>query len=762
MKNEHPTLTSLGSEEPVLRSVSARGQLDGLLLSMSLHQAFRNDSDDNMEVVYTFPLGWGAVLLGLEATLGGKRMVGQVIARREARERYEEAVEKGDAPIMVEKTQGGVFRAALGSLKPGEEAIIELTYAQLLSFEQGRIRLVVPTTIAPRYGDSVTQGRLHLDQVTEPNLMTEHAFGLSVILTGPLTQARIGSPTHAITQQRQSDAAIQSVTVSLQQPAWLDRDFVLLLEGLEGRSFAIAGPDPKSATGHTALIASFCPSLPPAVPSHLRLKILVDCSGSMAGDSIEQARAALHPLAQSLTSQDQISYSRFGSRTYRDLEVFAATPHNVHRLWEAISETEADLGGTEMAAALKDTFDILMGASRHNEEADVLLITDGEVWDAQSIVNEARRSGHRIYALGVGSAPAESLLREMAEATGGACEFVSPNEDMARAIQRLLGRIRNTLPVKAVISMDDSPLWSSPLPRRMAAGETAHVFMRLPTAPIRSPILRLTGQEEASVEFSVREDDLIAHLVAASQVGLTADKAQAMAVAERYQLVTDDTNLLLVIERDDAEKTDGMPLLHQVRPMLAAGWGGTGKTRRVKVAPHSGVTINLSMAAPTSTPSAPSSGSFKALLDDSDDLDDFDEPEISDFLSMESDKAFWDSELFASSGSNEQTGPATAVQIISAFNAEARLGQPYRSTLRAVIALGISPRLNGVLAQASRQVGSLQKAWACYLLWLHEIGLPELWLTDEALDLVQSQLEAIGAVECDAATQLFPAIEKTT
>lgn len=31
--------------------------------------------------------------------------------------------------------------------------------------------------------------------------------------------------------------------------------------------------------------------------------------------------------------------------------------------------------------------------------------------------DDARRSGHRIYALGVGSTPAESLLREMTEAS---------------------------------------------------------------------------------------------------------------------------------------------------------------------------------------------------------------------------------------------------------------------------------------------------------------------------------------------------------
>ena len=121
MKNEFPSLTTDYGAEVVLRSVQARGRLDGLLLSMALRQTFRNDTDENIEVTYTFPLAWGAVLLSLEATMGGKRMRGQVMARQEARKQYEDAVEKGDAPIMVEKAQGGVFSASLGSVKPGEE-----------------------------------------------------------------------------------------------------------------------------------------------------------------------------------------------------------------------------------------------------------------------------------------------------------------------------------------------------------------------------------------------------------------------------------------------------------------------------------------------------------------------------------------------------------------------------------------------------------------------------------------------------------------
>lgn len=74
--------------------------------------------------------------------------------KKQATERYEEAISKGDSPIMVERSARGLYTANLGNLKPGEDAVIEIDYAQLLRFEQDQIRITVPTTVGPRYGDA--------------------------------------------------------------------------------------------------------------------------------------------------------------------------------------------------------------------------------------------------------------------------------------------------------------------------------------------------------------------------------------------------------------------------------------------------------------------------------------------------------------------------------------------------------------------------------------------------------------------------------
>lgn len=747
MKNEYAALTATGAHAPVLQSVSAHGRLEGLLLSMTLKQSFRNDSAENMEVVYTFPLAWGAVLLGLEATLGNKRMTGQVIGRSEARQQYEEAVEKGDAPIMVEKTASGVFSASLGSLKPGEAAVIELTYAQLLSFDQGRIRLVVPTTIAPRYGDAVLQGGLSPDQAATPDLLAEHGFKLSVALCGSVAQARIGSPTHSIAQQRDGEVA----NITLQGSHWLDRDFVLLLDDLQGQSFAITGPDERSGVGHAAMIASYCPALQQAPSAPLRLKVLVDCSGSMTGDSIAQARDGLRPLALQLTPEDQISFSRFGNQTQRVLSPVRASRQNIKAFLTAIDHTEANMGGTELAAALKDTFDLDMSPARQAEEADVLLITDGEVWDAQRIVEQAQRSGHRIYALGVGSAPAESLLREMAETTGGTCEFATPHEDMEHAIQRLLAKIRLAMPVQAKIGTPIEPLWCSPLPRRLAAGETAHIFMRFPESITRAPSLQLDQLSLTEASLSVQDSDLIARLVAAREVSLSSDRNKARELAEAYQLVTEETSLLLGIERAEADKTDGMPALHKVRPMMAAGWGGSGR-----IGLDSGLCFSLhpivaSSLGNTVIPSVwrTSGRRSPAPAHDS-----------SEFPDLAFGDIDFDVPAFLRNPSDSRTQwcepeAARPEEIVAAFNAAASRNQPLRPTLRAVTALNLSTSLLQSIENAALKLGGPVKAWACYLLWLHGKGIPELKLSSQGLALATDHAKGIAPDAWAICVQIF-------
>ena len=762
MINSPAALTTATGAPVVLRSVKAAGRLSGLLLTMTLRQTFRNDEDEHIEVTYTFPLPWGAVLTGLEATLGDKRMIGRVMARQQATQKYEKAVEQGDAPVMVEQNREGSFTASLGSLKAGEEATVELRYAQVLNFEQGRVRLVVPTTIAPRYGDAEADGGLLPHQVAQPDLLAEHAFGLEVTLTGLLAQAQLSCPSHRVTQQVVHDG----VHIATTGDAWLDRDFVLLMEGLEGQSLAVAGPDPAAGEGHCAMIASFCPQRASRPQALLSLKILVDCSGSMGGDSIHQARTALRALAAGMKGEDRFSYSRFGSTPHLVLSPRQASAQGLQSLNAAINETEADLGGTEMGAAFGHVFDLRFPETAGAPEADVLVITDGAVWGVQNILSRTCRSGHRIYALGVGSAPAASLLNELAEDTGGACEFVTPNEDMVAAMRRLLARMRVASAVEMALEVAPQPVWASPLPRRVADDETVHVHLRLSERPGAAPRLRFDDQEAAPSEITWLSDDLVARIVAARQISHVEGDLLVAEIAERYQLVTEHTNLLLVFQRADAEKTDGMPALRRVRPMVAAGAGGVGRV--MGAAAYNMTALRTGTEFPAMSLARASVWRNERPQVDAMAMSNPDRSEHRDFLdqidaaedSTPASRMRFGIDLRDQIREPTPTGPflvgrPAVFEIVKIFNEAVRPGLSFRKVLRAVTERTIAPRILRAVEVTSDFAGNRVKAWACFFLWAHRLNVPESQLNDAALALVTAQLQGVDVRPQDIARTLF-------
>lgn len=578
-----------GSTGLVLQGVDVQARLDGLLLRNTLRQRYRNSTGRLVETVYTFPLAHGASLMGLSVTLGDRKLSGAVIEKRQATQRYEQAIDAGDTPVLVEQSAPGLYTANLGNLQDGEEATIELEYAQLLRFAQGSLRLSIPTVVAPRYGDPQAQGGLAPHESTEADWWARYPFTLTLDLTGPAAQARLSSPSHRIEVQPvarelgapgQGEAVRETVRVTLGQGGWLDRDFVLRLDGLEGQSFCVTAPDSDETQPQAqAVLASFCPRLPAQEQAALNLKILVDCSGSMGGDSIVQARRALHEVGQWLEPADRIAYFRFGDRCVPMIPALEpCTPKLVARYAKAIEQTEANLGGTELHAALVKVFGPT--AKRQAARADVLLITDGEVWNVEPTVQAARDAGHRLFVVGVSSSPAESLLRELAEHSGGACELVTPNEDIAGAITRMVRRLRAARDIELRLDWGQPVLWQSPLPQQVFDGETLQVWARLEQPLQAAPILNwstadATGQDQAR-QRQADASGTTARLCGERQVDTLTRAEDKLALALRYQLVTRQTSLFLVHQRAEGEKAEGLPALEQIRHMMAAGHGGFG------------------------------------------------------------------------------------------------------------------------------------------------------------------------------------------
>jgi Ca-activated chloride channel family protein len=750
-----------------LQSVQIEGQLDGLLLSMKTRQQYKNTRTTNLEAVYTFPLPWGATLLGLNAEIDGHRLQGTVMEKKQATKRYEKAIDEGDTPIMVERSARGLYTANLGNLKPGEDAVIEIEYAQLLRFEQGQIRITVPTTVGPRYGDSHKTGGLAAHESVDASVLAEYPLTVKITLTGEVALAAVQCPSHAVAMSRLEE----SLVVSLQQGGFLDRDFVLLLQCLQGQSFASVAPDGEGF----AVLASFCPTLPEAKNKPLMLKVLVDCSGSMAGDSIAAARKALYEVMKELTEEDWISYSRFGDQVKHELSgLQMCNSATIKQVTRHIAATDADLGGTEMNSALLSTFELGMAksfiallhkAGNQNQKKDVLFITDGDIWDVEAVIASAKSSGHRIFAIGVGSAPAESLLREVAEKSGGACELISPNQDVAEVIVRMFRRMRASRCSDVIVDWGQDVLWQSALPSTLYGGDTLHLSARLSKLPEAAPKLSwLTDElpmQTRAKHLQNQTVPLLSRLVAGQQIAKLAKAKESqkltLELALHYQLVTDQTNLILVHVREDKKKADGLPELDKVNHMLAAGWGGVGSVdvqdSGIAFSHRAGSVLGSSICCSVSDydcmekPSVwrtreRTSAAAKVDALSSGGMDDF---EIPAFLRKQTE----DSDLVASlinivrptKRKLAKSPLATPIAILQTFEASAqKMLAPHRF-VRDLQAMNLPAELVKLLDNLTVILGTGTKAWAVVLQWLSEQLVDQITLSRQSERLLRHALK---------------------
>ena len=204
-----------------------------------------------------------------------------------------------------------------------------------------------------------------------------------------------------------------------------------------------------------------------------------------------------------------------------------------------------------------------------------MLLTDGEIWAADALVRWARETGLRVFVIGIGASPNQPFLRRLAEETGGSCDFVSPGEDMMRAVQRVMARLRQPRREALPAMWPAQPDWTLQLPAVAHAGQVGARDRRFRGRADRR------GGHRRRVRCPARPRDRDATLsrVVAYQRLLSGQFADPAEAAERYQLVTEWTSLVAVLERAEGEKAAGLPQIAPVEQMVPAGWGGIGRSQ---------------------------------------------------------------------------------------------------------------------------------------------------------------------------------------
>ena len=565
-----PQLNTQHGQAIPLVGMDIKAKIEGLLTSICVEQTYHNTESINIEAVYTFPLPMDAVLTSLQVKIADRVLTAKILEKTQAEARYEEAITDGHTVVMLQKLESGLYSMNVGNLQADEKISVQMQYSFVQRWQGNQLRLMIPTTIAERYGADPFAPH----QMPESSIFVEHKYQLQLQICGALAKAKITSPSHRLVTQTQKD----SLWINLQdKSALMDKDFVLMIESDVDHNQGVLGRD---LTGYCAL-ASFHPQFALDLPAESKnFKILVDCSGSMGGVSIEQARLALEKIVSSMTAGDFFNVILFGS-SHETLfnTMVPATKTNISHALQKITRIDANLGGTEIGSALQATY-LLKAESKQADE--VLLITDGEVWNTDSIIQDAIKSGHRIFTVGVGSAVSESFVRGLAEQTGGACELVSPNEDMAEKILRHFTRMRTPTATSVKVQWPNTPKRQLDL-GAVYSGDTVNVwawFDKQPEGDVNLQLEMANGQLIAQSlqlhSIASNPDEVLnplSRLAAAKRIDSLKEKNEIVQLACDYQLMSQHTNYLMVDEQGD--RAEDLPELRKVPHMLAEGWVGS-------------------------------------------------------------------------------------------------------------------------------------------------------------------------------------------
>ena len=475
-------------------SSQVRVELADRVLRYQVTETFRNRGGLIGEADYIFPMPAGAAFEALELEIDGELVSGETMPADQARRIYEDIVRRNRDPALVEYMGRGMLRTRIFPIQPGEEKRVVVRFQSVAEREGNALRVdylrgsgprAEPFSIPrphpvplpapmPRRGTDDDAAR---PGAAAPQRESQESGNLFTLVY--TNRDEFGSPYSPTNELRINDrGARREVTASGDGP---QVTILLPLRRTNAASVTVLPYAPGSEDGF-ALITVTPPAVTPrSTPRDLTF--VVDVSGSMRGQKMEQARAAGRQMLASLGPQDRFRIIDFST----DVRTFAsgfttATRRNIDAATRYLDELRPD-GSTNISGALEEALDTSVDDSRM---PIVFFVTDGEPTvgernaDRIAALASRLRGRARVFTFGVGSDVNAALVEQLAVDGRGTAQFVRPDESVERAVSVVASRITTPVVTDVRIRAEGVRLtrMHPTLPADIFAGQDLIVFAR--------------------------------------------------------------------------------------------------------------------------------------------------------------------------------------------------------------------------------------------------------------------------------------------
>jgi Ca-activated chloride channel homolog len=517
-----------------IESLEVNAKLADTTARVQVSQTFKNTGSGQLEACFVFPLPYDGAIDQLTLLVNGKEYAAKLLSKEEARKRYEEIVRTNRDPALLEWVGTGMFQTSVFPIPAGESRTVTLRYTQLCRRSHGLTDFIFPLSTA-----KFTDGTLD-------------KLSVRVSIESPANIKNIYSPSHDVEIDRSEDDDRHAVVTFEAKKTIPTDDFRLFYDtGKKAVAASVVSYRPdKDEDGYFLLLATPQIKAPEDDEDERTAKtviFVVDRSGSMSGEKMDQAKEALKFVLNNLHKGDTFNIVAYDSEieTFRpELEKFndesrSAATGFVNGLFAG--------GSTNIDGAL----DRALGMLKDDERPTyVIFLTDGlptvgETGEA-AIVAHAHKNNNvraRLFPFGVGYDVNSRLLDRLARENHGQSEYVRPEEDIEDSVSKLYRRIGAPVMTDVQLSVDvedakesDGPTFTRVYPSGnfdLFAGDQAVLVGRYRTpGDAKVTLVGEVGGEELEFDFPAEfvedsDDDtnaFVAKLWATRRVGEIIDE----------------------------------------------------------------------------------------------------------------------------------------------------------------------------------------------------------------------------------------------
>ena len=541
-----------------LETVSTRAEvrIRDQVATVSMEQEFYNPNDRTCEGTFLFPVPAGAHLDRFVLMINGKETDAELLTAEKARKIYEDIVRRAEDPALLEYVGRDLYKVRIYPIEARSRRQIKLSYSQLLKEESGLLSWVLPLRSTQTVQTGT--GRLSVRVEMESNVPIRSLY----------------SPSHKIEVRRQGE--LKAAVTYEGTATGVDGDLQLYFSrsrselGMDLLTFRSGEED-----GYFLLLANPEVDAPSKRVQPKDMVFVLDASGSMSGQKLEQARKALKFCVENLNEQDRFQILRFSTEVdpaFQNLRI--ATAENRAEAAQFVERIRSS-GGTAIHDALVTA--LALKPAGTERPFVVVFLTDGlptvgvthpdEILKAVTGGRAVAGDGlTRIFCFGIGTDVNTHLLDQITEFTKASSTYVLPTEDLEIKLSSFFSRIKDPALSNVELALPDgvrpSGIHPNPLPD-LYKGQQILVVGRYAVGKAGDLVLsgRVQGEKRSFKRASVLPDkdlrnEWLPRLWATRRVGFLLDeirlrgesaelKDEVVVLAKKYAIVTPYTAYLV-------------------------------------------------------------------------------------------------------------------------------------------------------------------------------------------------------------------------